>query len=94
VGPMTKFLLLSVSGLLMSGTLSGERAGLSFTIAVGPRQHILGSESHGTHDHILLSQIGDSPNLEGEVHVFISPRNRAAQLYPKALGWNRSFKSI
>jgi hypothetical protein len=42
---------------------------------------ILRSESHGTHDHILLSQIRDSPNLEGEVPVFISPRNRVAQLY-------------
>jgi hypothetical protein len=44
---------------------------------------ILRSESHGTHDHILLSQIRDSPNLEGQVHVFISPRNRVAQLYPR-----------
>jgi hypothetical protein len=26
---------------------------------------ILGSQSRGTHDHILLSQIRDSPNLEG-----------------------------
>jgi hypothetical protein len=37
-------------------------------------------------DHILLSQIRDSPNLEGQVPVFISPRNRVAQLYPQALG--------
>jgi hypothetical protein len=35
---------------------------------------------------ILLSQIRDTPNLEGRVPVFISPRNRAAQLYPPALG--------
>jgi hypothetical protein len=27
---------------------------------------ILRSESRGTHDHILLSQIRDSPNLESE----------------------------
>jgi hypothetical protein len=47
---------------------------------------ILGSESHGTRDHILLSQIRDSPNLEGQVPVFISPRDRVAQLYPQALG--------
>jgi hypothetical protein len=47
---------------------------------------ILGSESRGTHDHILLSQIRDFPNLEGQVPVFISPRNRVAQLYSKALG--------
>jgi hypothetical protein len=47
---------------------------------------ILGSESRGTHDHILLSQIRDSTNLEGQVPAFISPRNRVARLYPQALG--------
>jgi hypothetical protein len=46
----------------------------------------LGSESRGTRDHILLSQIRDSPNLEGQVPVFIFPRIRVAQLYPQALG--------
>jgi hypothetical protein len=44
---------------------------------------VLGSESRGTGDHILLSQIRDSPNLEGQIPVFISPRNRVAQLYPR-----------
>jgi hypothetical protein len=44
------------------------------------------SESRGTNDHILLSQIRDSPNLEGQVPVFISPRNMVARLYPHALG--------
>jgi hypothetical protein len=34
---------------------------------------ILESESCDTHYHILLSQIRDSPNLEGQVPVFISP---------------------
>jgi hypothetical protein len=47
---------------------------------------ILGSESLGAHDHILLSQIRDSPNLEGHVPVFISPRDMLARLYPQALG--------
>lgn len=32
---------------------------------------VLGSQSHGTHDHILLSQIRDSSNLEGQAPVFI-----------------------
>jgi hypothetical protein len=50
------------------------------------RAVIFGSESHGIHDHILLSQILDSPNLEGQATVFISPRNRVTQLYPQALG--------
>jgi hypothetical protein len=48
---------------------------------------ILRSESRGTHDHILLSQIVDSPNLEDQVPVFISPRNRVARLYPQALSY-------
>jgi hypothetical protein len=47
---------------------------------------ILGSKSRGAHDHIWLSQIRDSPNLEGQVPVFISPRNSVAQLYSQALG--------
>jgi hypothetical protein len=47
---------------------------------------ILRSESRGTHDHILLSQIRDSPSLEGQVPVFISPRNGLARLYPQTLG--------
>jgi hypothetical protein len=41
---------------------------------------ILRSESRGTHDYILLSQIRYSPNLEGQVPVFTSPRYRMAQL--------------
>jgi hypothetical protein len=47
---------------------------------------ILGSESRWTHDHSLLPQIRDSPNLEGQDPVFLSPKNRVAQLYPPALG--------
>jgi hypothetical protein len=47
---------------------------------------ILRSESRGTHDHILLSQIRDSPNLEAQVPVFISHKNRVAQLYRPVLG--------
>jgi hypothetical protein len=47
---------------------------------------ILRSDSRGTHEHILLPQIRDSPNLEGHVLVFISPRNRVARLYPQAQG--------
>jgi hypothetical protein len=47
---------------------------------------ILRSESLGTHEQILLSQIGDFPNVEGQIPVFISPRNKVHQLYPHALG--------
>jgi hypothetical protein len=45
------------------------------------RAVILRSESRGTHDHILLSQIRDSPNVAGQIPVFIS-----ARLYLQALG--------
>jgi hypothetical protein len=47
---------------------------------------ILESRVPRTHDQILLSQFWDSPNLEGQVPIFISPRNRMAQLYHQALG--------
>jgi hypothetical protein len=50
----------TVSGLLIWGDLSDERTGLSFAIAAGlVSAVILGSESHGARDHILLSQIRD-----------------------------------
>jgi hypothetical protein len=48
---------------------------------------ILRSESRGTHDHSLLSQIRESPNLEDQAPVFISPRNRVGRLCPQALGY-------
>jgi hypothetical protein len=44
---------------------------------------ILRSESRRAHDHITLYQIRISPNLEGQVPVFISRRNRVARLYPR-----------
>jgi hypothetical protein len=46
----------------------------------------LWSESLRTQNHILLSQFLDSPSLEGQVPIFISPRNSVTQLYPRALG--------
>jgi hypothetical protein len=77
----------TVAGLLMWGALSDEKMGLPFTIAlVLTSVAILGSKSRGTRDHILLSHIRDSPNLEDQVPIFISPRNRVAQLYPQTLG--------
>jgi hypothetical protein len=41
---------------------------------------ILMSESRGSHDRILLSQIRDALNLEGRDPVFISPRNSMSWL--------------
>jgi hypothetical protein len=47
---------------------------------------ILRSESLGTHHRNLEPQIRDFLYLEGQVPVFISPRNRVAQLYTQPLG--------
>jgi hypothetical protein len=41
--------------------------------------------SSGNCDSILLAEIQDSPNLEVQVPVFISPKNRVFQLYHQAL---------
>jgi hypothetical protein len=44
---------------------------------------ILWSEFRGTHNHILLSWVRDSPNLEGQVPVCISPRKRGICYTPR-----------
>jgi hypothetical protein len=60
--------------------------GLSFTLLlVLASEVILDSESRGTDEYILLSQIKVSPNLEGYDPVFITPRDRVTQLYHQAL---------
>jgi hypothetical protein len=64
----------TVAGLLIWDALSEEGAGLSFKIAACPRASavILGSESQGTRDHILFSQIRDpfsSPTTTRRVTV-------------------------
>jgi hypothetical protein len=85
----------TLAGLLIWDALSDERTGLSITIAaVFAKAVILRSESRGAHDHILLSQICDSPNLEGQVPVFISPRNTVARLYPQALDIQLNSESL
>jgi hypothetical protein len=50
-----------------------------------PEQSLLG-RSPAELTPIFYCLIWDSPNLEGQVPVFISPRNRVAQLCPRALG--------
>jgi hypothetical protein len=84
----TRFLLLSDScGFVDVGrSLWRERVCRLQLLLVLASAVILGSESRGTRDHILLSQIRVSPNLEGQIPVFIYPRNRVVQLYPQALG--------
>jgi hypothetical protein len=87
LGPKTGFLLLSDSSGFVDVRLPYKRMGLLFGIAAGLASAvIIGSESHRTHDNILLFQIQDSTNLEGQVPIFISPRKKVAQLHPHALG--------
>jgi hypothetical protein len=88
LGLTTRFLFLSDScGFFDVGrSLTRERVCRLQLMLVLTSAVILGSESRETRDHILLSQIGDSFNLEGQVPVFISPRNRVARLYGQALG--------
>jgi hypothetical protein len=50
-----------------------------------PEQSLLG-RSPAELTAIFYCVVWDSPNLEGLIPVFISPRNRVAQLYPRALG--------
>jgi hypothetical protein len=69
-----------VAALFLRGALSDERTGLKFAV------QSLNRPSRAEPVIILYCLIWDSPNLEGQVPVFISPRNRVAQLYPWALG--------
>jgi hypothetical protein len=79
-----RYLLICWCGAL---SLTRERVCRLQLLLVLTSAVIIGSESRRTFDHIWLSQIRDFPNLEGQVPVFISPRNRVAQLYPQALGY-------
>jgi hypothetical protein len=48
---------------------------------------ILKFNFHDSRDHILLSQIRDSPNLEGEISVFISPQEQDGPVIPPGTGF-------
>jgi hypothetical protein len=66
--------------LSLSSIYPNERKGRFVQLLLSPAiAVILRSESRGTNGHILLSQMLDPVNLEGQVTVFISPRNRVAQ---------------
>jgi hypothetical protein len=69
---------LKVAVFFLWGALSDERTGLQFAV-----QSLKGS-SRAEPLTILYCLIWDLPNLEGQVPVFISPRNRVAQFYPRA----------
>jgi hypothetical protein len=47
---------------------------------------ILGSESRGTHDRVLLSQIQDSPNLEARSQ-YLYPQEQSGPVIPPGTGF-------
>jgi hypothetical protein len=69
-----------------ASSLTGGRVCLQPLLALASAS-IIGSESRGTHDLILLSQIRDSPNLEGQVPVFITPLEQGAPAIPSGTGF-------
>jgi hypothetical protein len=64
--------------------LPDERMGLSCIIAAGPRQrsHSQVQVPRDSWPHFTVSN-SRIPNLQGQVPIFISPRNGLAQLYPR-----------
>jgi hypothetical protein len=86
--PSRCLLLLDNCGGLLMGAfcLTRERVCRLQLLLVLVSVIIIGSESRGTRNHILLSQIRDSTNLEAQVSLFTSPKNRIAQLYSHTLG--------
>jgi hypothetical protein len=85
VGLSTRYYFLSecccqkFAVLYLCGALSGERTGLQFAM------YSLNVRSRAEPVTILYCLIWDSPNLEGQVLVFISLRNRVVQLYSSFL---------
>jgi hypothetical protein len=68
-------------------TLTRSRV-CSFQILLGiSSADFLRSGSNGTHERILLSLLFKLPQPEGQVPVFISLRNKVAQLYPRGIGF-------
>jgi hypothetical protein len=88
---MTRFLLLSdIWGFLVLGCPLWREDGsviyLYSCFWALPEQSLSGP-SPAELTTIFYCLIWDFPNLEGQVPVFISPRNRVVQLYPWALGF-------
>jgi hypothetical protein len=88
VGLATRYYFLSVccclkfAVLFLWGSLSDERTGMKFLV------QSLNGPSRAKLVTVLYCLIWDPPppNLEGQVPVFISPRNKVAELYSRALG--------
>jgi hypothetical protein len=89
LGLTTRFLLLSDScGFVDVGrSLWREKWSAVYNCCwSSPAQSFLGPSPAGLVIIFYYFKFETPPNLEGQVPVFISPRNRVAQLYPQALG--------
>jgi hypothetical protein len=78
--PGTSDHCLRVEALYLWGALSDDRTDLQFLV------QSLNGPSRAEPVTILYCLIRDSPNMEGQVSIFISPRNTVAQLYSWVLG--------
>jgi hypothetical protein len=76
---MSEGCCLKAAALPLWGTLSDERTGLQFAV----QSH--NGPSRAEPVTIFYSLIWHSPNLEGQVQIYTFPRNKVAQLYPRAL---------
>jgi hypothetical protein len=83
LGPKTRFLMSGSCGFVDVGRplTRGKVCRLQLLLVLASAV-ILGSESRGTRNRILQSQIRDSPNLECEVPVFISPQEESGPVIP------------
>jgi hypothetical protein len=84
LGPKIRFLLLSYTCVLVEvgGPLWREDGSVFCNCCCSSPTQLFWGLSPAWF-HILLSQIRDSANLEGQVSVYISPGNRVAQLYSR-----------
>jgi hypothetical protein len=77
-------------GLSLRNTLSDENGSVVYNCCwPSPAQPFSGQSPNGTHGHILLSQIRDSSNLEGQVPLFIPPGTGFRFLHLLRLAWLR-----
>jgi hypothetical protein len=68
---------------------------LSFTITAGLASAvILGTESRGTHDHISLSQVRVSPNLEDQGPYSYPPEHGGTAMAPDTVSRYMHFPTI
>jgi hypothetical protein len=75
----------TVLGFLRWGAFLYERTGLSCTIAAGSLQRSHSRVGVPWDPRPHFPQIRDSLNLEGQVPIFVSLRNRVIQLYTQVL---------